>query len=67
VLLPLSNAEQHGAFVSIMALNALDYMDERAMGAKEQIEGLPREDPKASPRFGEAMGKIIDRALADLR
>jgi uncharacterized sulfatase len=67
VLLPLADAENNGAYVAMMAMNALDYMDERARVAKAAIFELPSEDPNASRRFSRNIGKLIDKALADIK
>ena len=67
VLLPLADAEKNGAFLAMMALNAIDYMDVRARPAKAAIERLPREDPNANRRFSRNVGRIIDKILADLK
>ena len=66
VLLPLADAEEHGAYVAMMAMNALDYLDDRARPAKEAIAGLPRKDPRANSRFADNVGDLIEKTLADL-
>ena len=67
VLLALADAENNGAYIAMMAMNALDYMDDRARSAKAAIAELPDEDPNASHRFSANIGKLIDKALADLK
>ena len=67
VLVPLADAEDNGAYIAMMAMNALDYMDDRALSVKDAIEELPGEDPNASRRFSANIRKLIDKALADLK
>ena len=67
VLVPLADAEDNGAYIAMMAMNALDYMDDRARSAKGAIAELPDEDPNASRRFSANIGRLIDKALADLK
>jgi len=66
VLLELADAEQNGIYLGMMAVNAIDYMDERALWAKDRIEALPRSDPNANNRFAANVGRAIDKTLADL-
>ena len=66
VLVALADAENNGAYVAMMAMNALDYMDDRARSAKTAISELPDEDRNASRRFSANIARLIDKALADL-
>ena len=50
VLLDHANAEKHGIYAAVQALNAIDALGERAGGIKEELPKLPRKDPKAPPR-----------------
>ena len=65
-LLPLADAEKHGLYVALEALNAIDYMDKRAASAKDRIAQLPREAPGMDSRFRSYAGSVIDKILADL-
>jgi uncharacterized sulfatase len=67
VLLELADAEKNGAFVGMMAMNAIDYMDRRALPARAAIAKLPRKDPNSDARFASNIGRIIDKTLADLK
>ena len=67
VLLELADAEKNGAFVGMMAMNAIDYMDRRALSARDAIAKLPRKDPAADERFASNIGRIIDKTLADFQ
>ena len=42
-------------------------MDDRARLAKAAIAELPDEDPNASRRFSRNIGRLIDKALADIK
>lgn len=67
VLLELADAERNGAFLGMMAMNAIDYMDRRALSARDAIAKLPRKDPNADARFASNIGRIIDKTLADFK
>jgi uncharacterized sulfatase len=66
VLVPLADAAAHGAYVAMMALNALDYLDGRAQPARDAVARLPRKDPNASGRYADNVADLIDKILADL-
>lgn len=66
VLLELSNAEKHGNWVAIAALNALDYLNDRARPVREAIARLPKEDPRAPKRAREYIARLLEKILADL-
>jgi arylsulfatase A-like enzyme len=66
VLLPLANAEKQGIFVAMPALNALDYMDERARPALATVTGLPTSDPKVAGKFSSYLPNLIKKIKMDL-
>ena len=66
VLMSYADAEKNGAYLAMMAMNAIDYMDQRAASAKAQIEKLPKADPNASDKFNTNIGRVIEKTLADL-
>ncbi len=49
-----------------MALNALDYLEDRAAGAIEAIRALPREQPGIRRQYRSYVPQLIDKTLADL-
>ena len=66
VLLELADAERHGIFLAMPALNAIDYMDERAGPALDALAALPQEDPKADSRFRSYLPNLIEKIRSDL-
>jgi len=66
VLLELADAENEGAYVAMAALNAIDYLDEKAASIKFQVGKLPRKHGSLM-RGGGYLGNLIDKTLADLK
>ena len=66
VLLELASLDTNSVYVAMPALNAIDYMDERAFSAKEKIAALPKENPNVPPRLGTYVARLIEKTLADL-
>ena len=66
VLLEHADAERHGVFVAMAALNALDYMDERGRPGLATVAGLPQVDPNAHSRFRAYLPNLIKKIQADL-
>jgi uncharacterized sulfatase len=66
VLVELANAEKHGTYVSMAALNALDYLDEKARPVKPAIAALPKVDPNAPARAKGYVANLLRKTLADL-
>jgi len=54
LLIDLANAEAHGPYVALMALNAIDHAGEAARPWLAEIEALPEEDPNTDdrPQYG---------------
>lgn len=67
VLLDYADAERHGIYLAMAALNAIDYMDERARPALEDVASLPRSDPKADRRYSAYLPNLIAKIESDLR
>ncbi len=67
VLLELANAEKQGAYVAMAALNALDYLDEKARPVKDAIAALPQADPNAPARAQGYVANLLKKTLSDLR
>ncbi len=65
-LMEMASIEDNGVFVSMEALNAIDYMDERAAAAKDRIAALPREAEGVNSRMRGYVPNLIDKILADL-
>jgi arylsulfatase A-like enzyme len=66
VLLEYANAEKHGVYCAIEALNAIDYLDEKAVPIRVEVAKLPRKDPQAPDRTASYCDRLIEKILADL-
>jgi len=66
VLMELASLDRNSVFVSMLALNAIDAMDERAGSAKEKIAALPRKPKGNAARVGNYASNLIAKTLADL-
>ncbi len=66
VLMEYADPEKNGIFLSMASLNAVDYMDKRAMPAKARIAKLPTGDPNADRKFRAYVPNLIKKTLADL-
>ncbi len=65
VLVELADAEEHGLQVAMMALNALDYLEDRAEPALNRILALPQELPGMDRRFRIYLPNLIAKIRAD--
>ena len=65
VLVELADAEKHGLHVAMMALNALDYMEDRAEPALKRILALPQELPVMDRRFRIYLPNLIAKIRSD--
>lgn len=66
VLLEYADPEKHGIYLATLAMNAIDYMDERAASARQRIAALPDFDPTADPRLRDYVVRLKEKTLADL-
>ena len=66
LLLARASLDDNDLFTTMLALNALDYLDERAAGAAEAIRALPREQAGMRRQFRIYVPQLIDKVLADL-
>jgi uncharacterized sulfatase len=66
VLLAAADAEKQPFFVALLALNALDAMDERAAPIKAEMAALPKHPAKELPRHGAYVPNLLKKILADL-
>jgi uncharacterized sulfatase len=67
VLLDLASLDRNNVYISMMALNAIDYMDQRAAGAKERIASLPQKRDDIDLRMAAYVPNLIEKILADLK
>ncbi|MDA7921513.1 sulfatase-like hydrolase/transferase [Verrucomicrobiales bacterium] len=63
----LSNANQAtgNVFEAILAMNAIDYLDESAASESEAILALPAKPGKEAPRVGGYVGNVLKKLRAD--
>ena len=66
LLVSRGNLDQNDLFTTVLALNALDYLDDRAAGAVEAIRALPREQDGMRQQFRIYVPQLLDKILADL-
>ncbi len=66
VLLRLAPLDNNGVYVSMAALNAIDYLDDRAARARQVIVRLPQKDPAVPRRMRGYVPNLIKKILADL-
>ena len=67
LLIKYANPEVNGISLSMLSLNAIDYLDEKAAHHKETISQLPKLDPNADPRTRNYAGNLIGKIIKDLR
>ena len=66
LLMKYANAEKNGISLSMLSLNARDYLDEKAAHHKDAIAKLPKRDPNADPRTRNYAGNLIGKITRDL-
>ena len=66
VLLARASLDDNDLFTAMLALNALDYLEERARGAVEAIRALPRERDGMRRQYRSYVPQLVDKILADL-
>ena len=66
VLLELANLTEQGLFTSVLAMNAIDSLDERARPIAPAITRLPRTSKGLSPRTGDYIDRLVEKTLSDL-
>jgi len=67
VLIDHANVSQHGIYVAMLGLNALDELDSRAEAAKSAIAALPTKDPSIPSRARSYLSNLVSKTLADLK
>jgi arylsulfatase A-like enzyme len=66
VLMSYADPEENGIFIAMAAMNAVDYMDERALPAKAKIAALSKVDPNVNARVQKYVGQLQTKTLMDL-
>lgn len=67
VLIEHANGEQHGLYVAMLALNAIDFMDERARPLQKQLQKLPTNGDWVPQRGRSYIPNLIEKTLSDLQ
>ena len=68
VLMPLADVTKSSAYLALAALNAIDYIDDRAKSAEAAIEALPVQAKNMPPRVGSGYLKNLkNKILSDLK
>lgn len=66
VLMELAPADKNGQFVSMEALNAIDYMDERAASVKDAVAGMPPMAEGIDNKFRAYIPNLMKKITMDL-
>ena len=61
-----ANVEEHGLYVSMFALNSLDYLDEKARIAAEAIRAMPKSHREIPKRLGGYIPRLLDEVARGL-
>ena len=67
VLLELADVQRSGVFASMLALNALDALGNKAKSAAETIRKLPKNPKPAPPRTGGYVSRLLQSIVDDLQ
>ena len=67
VLIDAAHLGNNGVYTSMMALNALDALDDKARPVAERIKALPQQDPSVPNRMKNYVNRLIEKTLADLQ
>ena len=60
-LVRLANLNNHGLYISIMALNALDHLNAKAAPVFPQLRDLPQKHPTVPGRLGNYVPRLLER------
>ncbi len=66
VLLKAADLNQSDVYTAVAALNAIDYLDEKAASVRDKIASLPLENEKTLPRTKSYVPRLLQKILADL-
>jgi uncharacterized sulfatase len=65
VLLDLASCERNDPYVSLMALNAIDYLGAKAAGATDGIKALPKKSKSEGGRGGGYVARVLEKLLGE--
>lgn len=66
LLVELADLKRNGLYVALLALNALDALEEKAGAVKDRIAALPVEDPSVPSRLDSYVPRLVERMLSKL-
>lgn len=66
VLLELARLDRHGVYVSMLALNSIDALGDKARPYVDTIKSLPVQDPSVHPRMQSYVPRLVERIVAEL-
>ena len=66
VLLAAASLEDNSVYISMLALNAIDELDDKAASIRAAIAALPQQSPKTEGRMRAYVPNLIKKTLADL-
>lgn len=66
LLMEKADVESNNVFISMLALNALDYMEQNALSAKEAIAKLPTKSKNVPGRMNAYIPNLIKKTVDDL-
>jgi uncharacterized sulfatase len=67
VLLDCASLDNHSVYVAMLALNALDELDDKAAGVADKIAALPKQQTGLNGRLTSYVPRLIEKTLADLK
>jgi arylsulfatase A-like enzyme len=65
-LIEYANLDNNNVYVAVAALNAIDRLDRIAKPFQEQIEALPKSNPKVHSRMDKLVERLLEKTLSDL-
>ncbi len=66
VLFELADMNQHGIYVAMQALNAIDEIDDKSGASKDRLAKLSKLDKKFDRRIQGNITKLVEKMLSDL-
>ena len=67
ILGELANPIQNGCFPSMLAMNAVDHLDDKAKSLLPLIESMPKTPTEVDKRFQGYVGRLVATTVAELK
>ena len=67
VLIQAADMETHNVWVAMLALNAIDELDNKASPLKGKVQALPKRSNSTPQRYRSYVPNLIDKILSDLK